>query len=421
MKERRLTIFAVVATAVVGVLFYLNFSTQQPRYSWLENYRANNDQPYGTLFIRKLLEGYRESGKFTINTKRPLRLVLKDITEPDRTDYVFIGQHIFLDEQSREALARFIEAGGNAFIATARPPTGLLESFYQEECGVSLGFEEHRSTSVEMNFYHPEFRTKEGVTFEYRFGENLFPYGWRYVSEDVFCDSTRSLSALGYQENDRVNFVRIPLGKGALFLHTTPLVFTNYAMTDKEKVAYASVVFSHLDGEDMLWDEFSKLPVAGNAGGYYSPLYYLLDQPSLKYAWWLLLITALVYVLFAARRKQRPVPVLEQKSNTSLEFVRIIARLHYKNGNHLAMAHKKMKYFLYFVRSKYGIHAERFGDEHIAALAERSRVDRTLIETIFRRFSLIEERFKHNIEADRLMALCESIDEFYYLTKSKTS
>ena len=111
------------------------------------------------------------------------------------------------------------------------------------------------------------------------------------------------------------------------------------------------------------------------------------------------------------------IPVLERKRNTSLEFVNLISRLHYRNGNHLDMAHKKMKYFLYFVRSKYGIHAEKFGNEQIRKLAEKSKVRVADVEVIFSRYYLIEERFKNNIEANRLVDLCDAIDNFYKHSK----
>jgi hypothetical protein len=91
----------------------------------------------------------------------------------------------------------------------------------------------------------------------------------------------------------------------------------------------------------------------------------------------------------------------------------MISRLHYKNGNHLDMAHKKMKYFLYYVRSRYGIHAERFRDEHISRLAEKSKVNPADVQAIFSRYHLIEEKFKSNIEANRLVDLYDSIDNFY--------
>lgn len=415
MKENRLIIFSVLAVLCISVLLLLMMGKGKKRFLWYESYRADSEQPYGTLLLKKLLEGYRDDQVFTVNTRKPLRILLNSVSDAARTDYVFVGQSIHLDSASVQALARFLDEGGDAFIASYVPPEELLSLLYEMECDGPLVYDYESLKSVELNFYHGKVQKAEGFRYAYRFVDVESDYPWRYVNSGVFCGATEALVPLGYYDDHRVNFLRMPVGRGNLFLHTNPLVFTNYFLVDKSKLDYVSTVFSHLDGRDIIWDEFSKLSTSDNT--YNSPLYYLLAQPSLKYAWWLLLVTVVVYVAFAARRKQRIIPVLEPKRNTSLEYVNMIARLHYNNGNHLDMAHKKMKYFLYFVRSRYGIFAERFDEEHIRRLADKSRVELSDVQMIFSRYHLIEDRFQNNIEASRLVALCESIDNFYKRAK----
>ncbi|HEX8040685.1 MAG TPA: hypothetical protein VF490_16120, partial [Chryseosolibacter sp.] len=289
----------------------------------------------------------------------------------------------------------------------------IIDAVYTRECDTEVDYQPHRSKSVTLNFFHGSLKTAPGFSFAFRFADMDEPYSWNYLDPDLFCDSTRTIVPLGFFEDDLVNFVRIPAGKGSLFLHTNPLVFTNYFLTSRDKTGYASRVFSHLDGRDLIWDEYSKVLYSGDDNGYNNPLYYILQHPSLKYAWWLLLLTVALYVFFAARRQQRVIPVLEPKTNTSLEFVKLISRLHYKNGNHVDMARKKMKYFLYFVRSRYGIHAETFGEEQMRKLAEKSRVTLADVSGIFSQYYLIEEKFRDNIEVNRLIQLYDSIENFY--------
>jgi hypothetical protein len=236
------------------------------------------------------------------------------------------------------------------------------------------------------------------------------------VSPEIFCDKTPVLP-LGYQSSNQVNFLGVPHGKGHLYLHTNPIVFTNYFISKSENREYISGVFSHLGGKNIIWDEYSRMPFIQNNNSYNSPLYYLLQQKALKYAWWLMLISVLLYILFAAKRTQRIIPVLEAKNNTSLEFIQLISSLHYQNGNHLDMARKKMKYFLYFIRSKYGIQAQTFKDEHILRLSEKSKVDHAEVESIFRQYHLIEKNSNSNIDVNRLLDLYNSIESFYKLCK----
>jgi hypothetical protein len=411
VKNKRATIIVVFAVLAGLLLLYFILSDDEKRFQWYESYRADSDQPYGTLFIRKMLEGYRPEGKFIFNNKTRLQYLL-DSTESHSHDYVFIGQSLFLDEEDVKALAGFIESGGDAFIASLESPEALLNSVYFKECDVQIAFEESEADSVSFNFIHETLRTGNAFRYVYRYGSEDRPYFWNFITAEAFCDSTRSIVPLGNQEGRGVNFIKITVGKGNLYLHSNPLVFTNYFLSKPEKVDYVSGVFSHMDGKSIIWDEYSKVPFSGNNNAYNSPLYYILQQPSLKYAWWLLLLTVFLYILFAAKRQQRVIPVLEAKTNTSLEFVNLISTLHYRNENHLDMARKKMKYFLYFVRSKYGIHAEKFDDQQIRKLAEKSKVNEADVKAIFEQYSLIE-KFQQTIEANRLLNLYYSIDNFY--------
>lgn len=413
MKSRRQKL--LIAFSVLGTLIFLYFLLvrNERRYQWFESYRADSDQPYGALFISRMLESYRPGNSFKVND-RPLNHLLSEIQEPANTDYVFIGQNIFLDAKSTAALVKFMESGGDVFIASLTPPNGILNAIYFRECDDSIRYEQNYTASIRLNFFHDSLSIKNGFEYAFRYETEDRSYPWSHIDENVFCDSTRSIVPIGYHQEDyHVNYIKIPAGKGNLYLHTNPLVFTNYFLIQPEKVLYASSVFSHLDGKDIVWDEFSKMPFFGNGNAYNSPLYYIMQQPGLKYAWWLLLLTAGLYIIFAAKRRQRIIPVLEPKTNTSLEFVNLIARLHYKNGNHVDMARKKMKYFLYFVRSRYGMHAETFGDEQIRRLAEKSKVRVGDVQIIFSQYHLIEERFRHSIEAGRLVDLYDAIENFY--------
>lgn len=414
MSEKKVRIIVIIAFATIAGVIYYMVSVAPKRYHWFENYRSSSEQPYGAAFIYKMLQSYRPGGDFMVNENKTLHELLEDVQNHEHTDYILIGHDVFLEEASISSLAKFMERGGNAFIATLTPPQQILTSVYFQECGGPVEFVERRTEAVSMNFFHPELEAQPGGPYQFRIGVSDYPYSWDYISETVFCDSTRSITPLGFQNDDHVNFIRISVGKGSLYLHSNPIAFTNYFLLKDENVRYAAGVFSHLDGKDIIWDEFSKLPLpGGHNNAYDSPLYYILQQPALKYAWWLLLFTVLLYVVFGGKRKQRVIPVHEPKRNTSLEFVNLISQLHYRNANHLDMAHKKMKYFLYFVRSKYGIHAERFREEHIRRLAEKSKVRLSEVEVIFSRYYLIEERFKNNIEANRLVDLYDAIDNFY--------
>jgi hypothetical protein len=414
VKKSRITIIVLFTVLGILLLLYFIFNDKEKRYQWNESYDAESDQPYGTLFIKKLLEDFRPSGHLTFNDKKPVQHLLDSLTLTRNTDYVFIGQEIYLDELDKKALVSFIRNGNDVFISSLSYPAEIIKEIYSSECDHEIYYQSNRAPEATLNFYHDTLRREQGYSYAFRYGAEDVGYFWQSLDKTAFCDSTKSLIPLGYQDPERVNFFKLKYGKGNLYIHTNPLVFTNYFILKSDKLEYASAVFSHLSGKNIIWDEYSKVPFMRNENKYDSPLYYILQQPSLKYAWWLLLTGIVLYVLFAAKRTQRIIPVLEAKSNTSLEYVQLISTLHFQNGNHLDMARKKMKYFLYFIRSKYGIHTQKnFTDEQLKKLAEKSKVNLSDVKKIFEKFHLIDKYSYSNIEPDKLDDLYKAIEVFY--------
>lgn len=412
MNNTRVIIIAAVVTVglVVGILYFM--STSNKTFSWWESYDPASDDPYGTMFIRKMLESYRDEGTFTINEKTVLRKILPGT--PNGTDLVFIGHSTFLDSADVNAVVDFMTRGNDVFIASLDPPTAILKRMWFTDCPIEPFYSNWKEDFMKANFYHESLHSPEGYIFQYRFAGLDRPYAWRSIHRRVFCNETGTLVPLGYHAEDNVDFFKIPFGKGNLFIHANPLVFTNYFLAKKDKLLYANGVFSHLQGRNILWDESSKLPFSeGDQNDFNSPLYFIMEQPALRYAWWMILVTVVVFVIFAAKRKQRIIPVLEPKSNTSLEFVNLIAALHFQNEDHLDMARKKMKYFLYFIRSRYGIQTSVFTAAHVPILAERSKVNIADINILHDRWNVIEHFGHHQIEEERLIHLYTSIDHFY--------
>ena len=413
MRQSR-TIF-IILFSVLGVLLLLffYFSSDEKRYQWYESYRSNSSQPYGVLFMKQLLKSYRPDGKFVYNDRKRLRDLLDSMSQPTNTDYVFIGHSLHLNPADADALLDFVYSGNDAFISTLEVPADLIKKVYGDECDGTIEYRNDEVKSVTLNFYHDTLRRAGGYTYAYRWGAEDHIYYWNYVGKNAFCDSTRLITPLGYFDEKNVNFFRLKHGTGSIYLHSNPLVFTNYFLSKPDKLNYVSGVFSHLNGKDIIWDEFSKVFFTGNNNPESSPLSYILDQPSLKYAWWVMLGSIILYVLFAAKRTQRAIPIREPKSNTSLEYINLISLLHFKNSNHLDIARKKMRYFLYFIRAKYGIHAQTFTDQHVKKLSEKSKVSSGDIQIIFDQYYMIERHAEYNTATDKLVSLYYSIENFY--------
>ncbi len=412
MKKNTILIALFTVLALLLTAYFFFGKERRKPFSWKENFKSDSDQPFGTLFIRQLLETYRPGEAFIRNENRSLSELLQSDSIRYPADYVFMGRELYLTDEDSEALLTFIHEGNDAFIATNYLPYQLTDSLFYAECANEMYVTEVEMPAATFNFLHPTLQTEKGYTYTYRPGRQTRPYRWMSLQPGVFCDSAYSVVALGYFNNEAVNFFKMPFGKGNLYIHTNPIAFTNYFIRMPDKAAYASDVFSHLRGKTIIWDDMSQSRMSSPEDES-NPLSLLMQHESLKYAWWLMLVSAILYTIFTAKRKQRIIPVREEKVNTSLEYVKMVSALHFENGNNRDIALKKMKYFLYFIRAKYGIHSANFTEEHFKRLAEKSQIDFTHIESIFSEYGRIEKNPYSSAGPHQLLSLYNAIDHFY--------
>ena len=123
-------------------------------------------------------------------------------------------------------------------------------------------------------------------------------------------------------------------------------------------------------------------------------LSYILKQPALAWAWYLLVGLALTWLIFRAKRRQRPIPVLPKNENSSYEFISTIAHLHFREKNYQGLCIQSMKLFITQLREHYGLlaHLEpqtmkpHIDDEFLRRLSAVSEVPEPQIRDIFTRY-----------------------------------
>ncbi len=369
--------------------------SREGNYSWREHYRPDSKDPYGTYLVHNLLESYFPNQSFE---------VVKDSLGErlDHGSFVYVGNHFWLDSLALDQLLRFVEQGNQAFIACPYLPQRLLDSINNEDCiGYDLEDEADyepvldgelyslTDTVINMNFRHPSLADTAGYELKRRFLNDPIQYQWTYMPPAYFCEGQTTFTQLGNINGVHTNFLSAAYGKGEFLIHTTPLAFTNLHLVEKQGLDYASKVFSHLKTGPIYWDERPFDPFSDQAGASSnpnkeSPLRYVLSQPALAWAWYILLGMAVFYLVFRAKRRQRVIPVLEKNANTSLEFIGTIGRLFFIQNNHRQLAAQKMRLFLIFVREHYHLPTKELNEQFAKGLATRSDVPEEHITKIIR-------------------------------------
>lgn len=153
--------------------------------------------------------------------------------------------------------------------------------------------------------------------------------------------------------------LRHPVGKGEIVLISTPLLFTNYGVLDKNNAAYIFRLLSPAKDLPLYRTE------AYNKSEYEqrSPFRYFLSQPPLRWGLYLTMIALVLFMAFTARRRQRPIPVIRQPENKTLEFTELIGTLYFQKKNHADLVRKKFTYFAEALRRNIQVDVEEEVDE----------------------------------------------------------
>jgi hypothetical protein len=130
-------------------------------------------------------------------------------------------------------------------------------------------------------------------------------------------------------------------GKGEYIFVSTPYLFTNYGILDKNN---AGLIFR-------LLNEMKDLPIvrteaySNHEAVSMSIFQYLLSQRPLRWALYLTLLTIVLFICFTARRKQRIIPEYGKTENKSLEFTKLIGTLYFQKTDRRDLICEKYKLF----------------------------------------------------------------------------
>ena len=426
MERRQLVL--IVALVGVLVLLMIILSGGRDRFNWRENFEQDNENPYGTYVISTLLKSYFPGENFyEFNDSIP-----NDFSRnKENSNYVFIGEAMYMDSADVQGLLAFVNTGNTAFISSKTIPYDLMFYLYYEECYDYYwdDYSMQADTLMKFNLIHENLAAPKSYEYSYLYKNKIQSYSWHYIDSEYFCDEELSLVALGQMNDSLVNFARVQYGEGQFYLHTSPIAFTNIQLLDETGIGYANKVFSHLAEGSIYWDNYSQVPESvgrrrNQENNYFGgnrtitskgPLQYILEQPPLAWAWYILLSMSLLYLLFRAKRTQRIIPVLEKNTNTSLEFISTIGRLYFLQNNHRKLALQKIFLFKAFVRQRYGIQAKSADDEYLHKLINKSEVEKDLVDKIF----LLDKNISDSsfVSENTLIDFHKLLDQFYRTCK----
>lgn len=423
-----------IILAVVGILGLFLWLGQgnKDRHDWSQTYEPKSREPYGTAVVHDILRGYLPTQKLEDLKERTAKSLPTDGIATT-ANYIFVGDGFLPDTTDTDKLLLFVHNGGRAFIAANAVPNYLLSRIAVTVCDTTEdrdegndfyhAFQSEYSDSANLNFKHPQLVESKPFKYHYFYKNEKQGSTWAYIdtldAHESYCtEGGDKIAPIGTMNSEMVNFARINYGKGAVFLHTTPLVFANISLLDSSNLRYVSKTFSHLQDGMIYWDDKSRTSseVVRKMNGSNpkidkdSPLKFILEQPALRWAWFLMLGLVGIYFVLGAKRRQRIIPIMEEKANTSLQFIQTISLMYFRGNEHVRICDMKIKQFQTFVRERYHLNTRVMDDDFIKILAMKS----TILDTHIRKITLFEKRLAYNdITEDAMIELHRLLAHFY--------
>jgi hypothetical protein len=391
MKKKNIK-FLIPLIVILVILTIIKIAEPE-EIDWSKSFARTDKIPYGGYIIYDLAQGLFPESEFVLK-ELPIYNILKD-NYYSSTNYVFINSYFSPDRLDTEYLLDYVAEGNNVFISAFGIYGDLGDSlkikvydnFFSED-------------SVNINFSLPELESENG--FKYLKG-NFENYFSEY-------DSTL-VQVLGKNENNNVNFIRIRYGNGNFFLNTVPLAFTNYHILNSGNNEYVYKALSHLPVQETFWDDYYKDGNKFNA----STLQYILSQQALKWAYYIILVSVVLFIFFYGRRRQRIIPVIPPLTNTTVEFVETVGNLYYQQKDFKNIAEKKISFFLDHIRHKYFIKTSSFDADTVRKIADKSSISEAKIKSLFREVEKINH--SQQITEEELININYQIEKFYERTK----
>ncbi|GAB4092095.1 DUF4350 domain-containing protein [Flaviaesturariibacter terrae] len=386
----------LLALLLLGGVIYVARKSGDRQFDNTPTLRREDRIPYGTFLARQMLPKLFPGA--TVYNDRAVPGHSDSVSRySDKQALLFMGYYIDADDDEVDDLLEFAAHGNYVYFVGAGFSDNLCKA---------LHIDARQSMSDDADSLTVALETP-------RFASRSFHCPGTDISSLLIRNNADSTVLLGTRNGGQPNFLQFTVGKGAIFVHASPLAFSNYFLLQPGNEQYLAAALSVLppDLKRIGWSEYyiSK----NSSGDEKEPnwLGILLRYKAFSWALGLLLALLLLYALSEMRRRQRWIPPYERPTNDSLDFVKTVGRLYYDKRDHHDLASKMITYFLDHVRQQYKIQTTVLDEEFARRLEARSGYPRGELDHLL---ALIADiRALESTSAKQLIQLHQQLENYY--------
>lgn len=408
--NRNVTIIVLVLLiGITAFVFYIRAHT--PKYKWEVNYTKKSIEPYGLKYIYDLLKKQKEE----VNVLSNESFEMLDTSQAN-SNLIAIDYYFELDSLNISYLLDYVKKGNKAFFSSEEAPINLLDRIFSS--GDSLyDYQSYDLSTIDVSFASSNLPYPERMKFNYRYLKLIKPrswFGYKVVDfDEVF--KGKGVTPISYLNDSIVSCFYVQYGKGAIIIHSNPIVFTNYNMIQKTGFKHASNLFSYMNNGSIYWCELNSYTNETTTSEHKNPLKFLFSHYTLKTGWYVFLTSILIFILFRSKREQRIIPILYKNKNTSIEYAKAIGSLYYQKKAHRNIANEMYNSFLSDLRTRYNIVVSANEQDLVEQICKRTEIKKEVIVDLFSLFSEIRNGAKTT--SKQLVKLYQAIDNFNKIKK----
>jgi len=319
--------------------------------------------------------------------------------EPKNGTYFFLNNYVSFDDDELDDILNWVSKGNTLFIS-AYNFGGNLEDTLKVQLSSYISADGFKSRPA-LNLVNSNLKLEKALKFDQDLPAVYF--------EEIDTLNQVVLGTSTFRKKDaeeKINFIKTGFGNGEIYLHSVPQAFSNYFLLKKKNYQYQEALLAYLSGNTILWDGYYK----SGKGFFTSPLYILLNNRPLKWAYYFIIITAIVFILFEGKRKQRSIPVVNTLENKSYEFTETVSNLFLEQKKYHDLGLKKIKLFMEYIRNEYRLDPSNMNDHFYRDLASKSENSTDHTKKLFERITNFQK--KHENSKDEFFELSKSINTF---------
>ena len=379
--------------AALGIFVILKL-TSPKKYDWTITYSHLDKNPYGAFALSELLPSMFNGHE--IHRSYLTMYEIKDSLK-NEDNVLILATGFSADKEDTEVLLEHVNAGGTVLISAQNfwghfaDTMDIATYDYFFKGGDVFG----RRDTAALKFAG----VKMDTTAEYFYRrDNIHNYFSRF-------DSTRT-TVVAKNDRDLPVTIRVQWGKGSFILNCTPLIFTNIYLLSRNNHEFVATMLSYLRPAPVQWTQYYHVGRMESS----TPLRFILSNESLRWAYYITIVSILIFIMFEMKRKQRIIPLITPLANTTLEFVGTIGNLYYQSADHKNIAEKKIHFLMDQIRTKYWLNTSTLDESFIIALTRKSGKQEEDVRALVKAVEFIQSRDK--ISSAELIDFNGKIEKF---------